>query len=342
MRILALSPFDPESLTGNAVTLRRVRDGLQARGHEFSILPVTPQTGYDWIRAEVAKAAPAVLHLYHSYKTGRLATLLRGWPTVVTVSGTDVNQDFQDPARRPAIEIALDHAARIVTYNDSLAAQVRSALPRVAAKLRVIPKGVILGDAPFDLRAAAAVPAGRLVFLHAGGIRRVKNNLFAIDALAPFRDQVALVFAGPALEESYSADFSRRIVREPWVRHLPLIPPAAMGAAYGATDVVLNTSLSEGISNALMEAMTARRAILASDIPGNRDLLRDGETALLYRDRPDFERQVKRLLAEPGLHRSLGESAHRFAESNFSTERELDALLEAYAAAAASRPSGSR
>ena len=337
MKILALSPFDPESITGNAVTLRRIRDGLRARGHDFTVLAVTPQTAYDWVRAEVGKAAPAVVHLYHSYKTGRLATLLKAWPCVVTVSGTDVNHDFQDPAKRPAIEIALDHAARIVTYNPSLAAQIRSVLPRVSAKLKVIPKGVVLGDAPFDLRAAAGVPSGRLVFLHPGGIRAVKNNLFAIDALGPFRESVSLVFAGPALEESYSSDFARRIGREPWIRHLPLIPPAAMAAAYRSSDVVLNTSLSEGISNALMEAMSAGRPILASDIPGNRDLLRDGETGLLYSDRPDFETKVKRLLSEPGLHRSLGEAARREAQASFSIDRELDALLEAYAAAVAAR-----
>jgi glycosyltransferase involved in cell wall biosynthesis len=338
MRILALSPFDPESVTGNAVTLRRVRDGLRARGHEVRILPVSPQTSYEWVRAEAAKAAPSVIHLYHSYKTGRLATLLGTWPLVVTVSGTDVNHDFQDPARRPAIEIALESAARILTYNESLASQVRAALPRVAPKLRLIPKGVRVGSEPYDLRAAAALPAGRLAFLHPGGIRSVKNNLFAIDALSPFREQVTLVFAGPAIEETYSADFARRVAREPWVRHLPLIPPASMGSAYAASDVVLNTSLSEGISNALMEAMCAGRAILASDVPGNRDLLRDGETALLYRDRADFEAKVRRLLSEPGLPRSLGDAARLHAEATFSTEREIDALLGAYQDAVASRP----
>lgn len=341
MRILALSPFDPESITGNAVTLRRIRDGLRSRGHDFSVLPVMPHSAYDWVRAEVRKAAPDVVHLYHSYKTGRLATLLKAWPCVVTVSGTDVNHDFQDPAKRPAIEIALDHAARIVTYNPSLAAQIRSTLPRVADKLRVIPKGVVLGDEPFDLRAAAGLPAGRLLFLHPGGIRAVKNNTFAVEALAGFREELSLVFAGPALEEPYASVFSRRIGREPWVRHLPLIPPAAMAAAYRSSDVVLNTSLSEGISNALMEAMSSGRAILASDIPGNRDLLRDGETGLLYRDRADFEAKVKRLLSEPGLHRALGEAARREAQANFSRDRELDALLEAYAAAVADRRKGS-
>ncbi len=337
MRILALSPFEPESVTGNAVTLRRIRDGLRARGHVFDVLPVSPQTGYDWVRSEVARAAPAVLHLYHSYKTGRLAALLKAWPSVVTVSGTDLNHDFQDPARRPAIEIALEHAARIVTYNPSLAARVRETLPRAAAKVRVIPKGVFLGDQPFDLRGVAGVPAGRLLFLHPGGIRRVKNNLFAVEALVPFADRVSLVFAGPTVEEAYGAAFAGRIAREPWIRHLPLIPSPAMAAAYRASDVVLNTSLSEGISNALMEAMAAGRAILAADIPGNRDLLRDGETALLYGDRADFEAKVGRLLSEPGLHRELGQAALRKARSDFSTERELDALLEAYAAAVSSR-----
>ena len=307
MRILAFSPFDPDGVGGNAVTLRRIRAAMAARGHSFEIRVVSETTtaaeAVDAVRAVV----PDVLHFYHGFKTGRLLPSLATTPSILTLSGTDINHDYDHPDRRRQVEAAIEKASVIVTYNRSIADRI----PRA----RVIPKGVTLGDAPFDLRAVAALQPGDFIFLHPGGIRPVKNSLFAIDALATV-PAIRLVFAGPILDPSYGREFSRRVALEPWIRHLPHIPPPAMHAAYRAVGVVLNTSLSEGLSNAIMEAMLAGCTILAADIPGNRDLIEDGATGLLFRD--------------PDRRRALGRAAQDHARACFSTGREVDALLQAY------------
>ena len=120
MRILAFSPFTLETLSGNVVTLRRIQRGLTDRRHSFTIIPVTPDTLEPEVLRAAESASPDVIHFYHSYKTGRFLPALSGWPSVVTLSGTDLNRDLDDPGRRPAIERALDEADQIVTYNPSL------------------------------------------------------------------------------------------------------------------------------------------------------------------------------------------------------------------------------
>lgn len=322
MRILAFSPFDPQTISGNSITLRRVQKALEARGHGFEIVSVTPSTSPDEAAKAIARFRPDVLHFYHSYKTGRLLPSLSGLSTVVTVSGTDLNHDYDVPERREVIDRTIARAGAVVTYSASLAERV----PRAT----VIPKGVTLGDRPFDLRGTAGVREGAFVFFHPGGVRPIKNNLAAIDGLSPLKKEAVLVFAGPILDAEYGHQLANRLAKEPWVRHLPHIPPDAMAAAYRASDVVLNTSLSEGLSNALMEAMTVGRPILASDIPGNRDLLVHGETAMLYKDLNGLTDLAAWFIREPRSRALLGQAAQTLALELFSTDREAEALLEAY------------
>lgn len=323
MKILAFSPSDLGPISGNVVTIRRIQGALRERGHTFDIVPVSPSTSPDEARDAAARSGAEVLHFYHAYKTGRLLPHVPGFPAVVTVSGTDINQDYQDPKLRPVIDQALARAARVVTYNRSIVERLPSAI--------LLPKGVLVGSTPFDLRKAAGYAPGEFVFFHPGGIRPVKNNIFAIDALAPLvRDfpHLRLLFAGPVRDEPYGEEFQRRIRRARWASHLEHIPPDGMTAAYREVDVALNTSLSEGVSNALIEAMVAGRAVLASDIPGNRDLL--GAHGLLYKDRPEFTQKARRLIGDGVFRRDLGQQAASYAAATFSTDREVEALLRVY------------
>jgi glycosyltransferase involved in cell wall biosynthesis len=340
MRILAFSPFPPDTVSGNVATLRRLQDGLRARGHDMEILDVSDPAAAQRLPAVLRSIRPDVVHLYHAYKAGRFAALLEGRPAVLTVSGTDLNDYASDPERARVIGEALRRVPVLLTYNPSLAERVARFFPDVSARLRLVPKGVRLGSDPFDLREAAGIPNGPFLFLQAGGIRPVKDNLAALDGLAPLKSRAALVFAGPILDADYGRTFAARLAGEPWARHVPFVPPSAMAAAYRQADAVLNTSRSEGLSNALIEAMACGRPVLAADIPGNRDLIRPEVTGLLYSGPEDLRRQARRLVEDADLRRRLGAAAQEFAGHEFSTEREVAALLSAYAAARSLNPSG--
>ncbi len=76
-------------------------------------------------------------------------------------------------------------------------------------------------------------------------------------------------------------------------------------------DVFVLSTLYEGMSNSLMEAMAAARAIVTSDIPENRDLFINEESALLVNPRKPaaVAEAIIHLLAEPGKRQQLGEKA---------------------------------
>ncbi len=74
------------------------------------------------------------------------------------------------------------------------------------------------------------------------------------------------------------------------------------------SDVFVLPSYSEGLSNALMEAMSSGCACVASDVGGNAFLLQNGVSGLLFPagDREALKGHLRRLLEDPAKRRDLG------------------------------------
>lgn len=86
-----------------------------------------------------------------------------------------------------------------------------------------------------------------------------------------------------------------------------------------STDIFVLPSYSEGLSNALMEAMASGCACVASDVGGNRFLIQNGVSGLLYPagDREALRAHLRRLLTDPAKRRSLGGAARKRIEDLF-------------------------
>ena len=139
-----------------------------------------------------------------------------------------------------------------------------------------------------------------------------------------------LRYIGPILDPRESEALLRALKGRPWARYLGEVPHAAMRAALEDADVVLNCSLSEGgMANSVLEALAFGRAVLASDIAGNRSVIEHGVTGLLFRGPDDFADHARRLLSDPRLRLTLGE-AGRARASRFGPEKEIEGYLRLY------------
>ncbi len=97
-----------------------------------------------------------------------------------------------------------------------------------------------------------------------------------------------------------------------------------------AADLFVLPSRAEGISNALLEAMATGLPMVASDIPGNRDVVSDGGDGLLVAagGGEALSAALGRLLDEPAQRAALGAAARRTVEGRFSLARTADRYLE--------------
>jgi glycosyltransferase involved in cell wall biosynthesis len=84
-------------------------------------------------------------------------------------------------------------------------------------------------------------------------------------------------------------------------------------------DVAVLPSLSEGMSNALLEYMAAGKAIVATAVGGNVDLIEPGVHGLLVPpgDAPRLAAAIGELLIHPDRAARLGRNARRRAEKHY-------------------------
>jgi len=90
---------------------------------------------------------------------------------------------------------------------------------------------------------------------------------------------------------------------------------------FGAADVFLLNTGYEGFSHQLLEAMNAGLPIITTVAGGNKEIVRDGENALVagYNNMPEWESQIKRALADNGLRNRLAANA-RETSSRYTKE----------------------
>jgi len=102
-------------------------------------------------------------------------------------------------------------------------------------------------------------------------------------------------------------------------------------------DLLVLPSLSEGFSNALLEAMAAGLPVIATRVGGNPEAVVHGESGLLVpaADAGALGREMGLLLDDLALRKRLGAAARRRVMENFSTPVMISGLETAYAEALA-------
>ncbi|MGH7340232.1 MAG: glycosyltransferase family 4 protein, partial [Candidatus Rokuibacteriota bacterium] len=96
--------------------------------------------------------------------------------------------------------------------------------------------------------------------------------------------------------------------------------------------VVCLPSYREGLPKALIDAAACGRAIVTCDVPGCREVVREGENGLLVppRDSGALAAALRRLLEDATLRRAMGERGRARAVAEFSVERVIEQTLALY------------
>jgi glycosyltransferase involved in cell wall biosynthesis len=280
---------------------------------------------------------------------GSLAARLAGVPSVVNaLAGLGYvfsSQDRRARLVRPAVEAAfralLDRPGRrlIVQNPDDLALLEgeRVISPGRAALIRG--SGVDL-----DRFTPAPEPVGTPLVVLAARMLRDKGVVEFVAAAERLKaDGVAARFAlvgdpDPDNPASIPVDTLRRWSAggavEWWGWRDDMVE------VFHQSHVVCLPSYREGLPKALIDAAACGRAIVTCDVPGCREVVREGDNGLLVppRDAAALAAALRRLLADAALRRAMGERGRARAVAEFSLGRVIEQTLELYRALLAERP----
>ncbi len=363
-RIWAVAPETPETRRdagafddGRAGTLRVTRFSVPY----FEMFAFTgPDTASDRYRALerarlrravaacAAAAPPDVLLIGREMYGWHLAALARraGVPSLVISHGgpsTSILHGAWPAARARAFLAGLSSADVVV----SVARHWEEALRRLGLGcVLTVPNPVDLArfaPGPRDGRLARSlgIRPDHVVVLHASNLSPVKRVGDFVAAVAAARRRGAPVVGlvvGDGLGRAAAAELSRREGAASAFRFVGWVDHGAMPGYLRLADLVVSTSAHETQSLVYLEAQAAGRCLVASDIPGAREVVTDGETGLLFPtgNVEALARVVARLAVDPGRRRAIGAAARRHVAPHASA-RVIAAYERCLAALAAGR-----
>jgi len=207
------------------------------------------------------------------------------------------------------------------------------------SRLRVVPNGVAMGEyaGAGEERAASrgdlGLPPTAVVGGTLGRLSREKNlGLFVETAAALARESPSLAFllvgGGPEFEPVRAA------VRSLGMEGRILLsgPRADVPRVLAALDYFIMTSDTEGLPNAIMEAMASGLPVVSTRVGGVPELVADGETGLLVAagDAGAMLDAARRIALDAGLRRAMGEAGRRRIAEGFSVERMVERTRAVY------------
>jgi glycosyltransferase involved in cell wall biosynthesis len=288
------------------------------------------------LKRHVSQLRPDVVHtwLFDGNAYGCAAARACGVKCVVAT------QRCADPWKG-AIESAVDrcvarHSSHVVVNSPSVRDHcVRRGLP--AEKIRVIPNGVAPARPGRLTRHQWLAELGlaeqcRLVGLVGPLVeqKRIKDAIWAADLLKVVRDDVHLLIVGDGPHRDRLMKFRDQVLIRDKVHFLG--ERADVLQLMPHLDVLWSTSAYEGQCNAILEAMAAGVPVVATDIPGTRDLVENATTGYLVPvgNRAGITRCTQKLLNDGALAERLGRAGRGRAEAEFSVQRMIDRYVNLY------------
>jgi glycosyltransferase involved in cell wall biosynthesis len=276
-----------------------------------------------------------VMHAFSSTAEffGGIAARLRGCHVIVSIR----NHNERLPRlHRWAKRFACVLADAVVANSHSGAAAAVAAGVMVEQKVHVVPNGVAfqpLGVTRQAARAQLGIPNEAFIVLSVGRLVGEKNydaTLELARRMSVRHAQALFLIAGDGpLRSSLAQQIDVlhlggqvRLLGER--RDIPLLLATA--------DLYLNTSVSEGLSNSIMEAMAAGLPVLATSVGGTTELIEEGKTGLLFSlgNIVGAEQKLAHLVVDATLRKTLGRNARQAMQERYSVESMVTRIEQVY------------
>jgi glycosyltransferase involved in cell wall biosynthesis len=236
----------------------------------------------------------------------------------------------------------LKDAAKVIALSRVEAEQYkRMSVPE--EKIAIIPNGIDLSEyANLPPKGAFKkkfnIPEDRKIILYLGRIHKIKGIDILIKAYAYMRNKmnlrdIVLVIAGP--DDGYLNEAKRLAQALDVSNHVlftgPLYGEDKM-AAYIDSEAYVLPSRYETFPMTILEVYACGKPVIASEVGGLRDLVKNGETGLLFKPEnvKQLAERISNILDDDKMAEEMGLRGRNFVEENFAIEKIIEKLEKLY------------
>jgi glycosyltransferase involved in cell wall biosynthesis len=149
----------------------------------------------------------------------------------------------------------------------------------------------------------------------------LKNNHFS---------NMQVVFAGPVIDERTYQEVKSFVAQNSWAHYIGEIPLEEITQVCEWADYVLNTSISEGQSSALLEAMYMGKVVIARRNAGNESIINNMVNGILYDNQKDFIKALLFIEENSNICDELKKRARNDVQARFNLKSEMAAYIRLY------------
>ncbi|MEI6804068.1 MAG: TIGR04063 family PEP-CTERM/XrtA system glycosyltransferase [Burkholderiales bacterium] len=264
------------------------------------------------------------------------------WEDAAVDHGTTVEGSLRYRASRALETLALRHAGEVTTICDGLRQEI-AARGIASERITVIPNAVDVESFRFNLPCDPQLRRtlgldGALVlgfvgsFYHYEGLHLL---LQVAQRMLVRHPQVRVLLVGGGPEEGRLRAQATALGLQDRVLFTGRVAHAEVERYYALIDMLVYPRLPLRLTDLVtplkpLEAMAQGKLVVASDVGGHRELIRHGETGVLFDagDAAALERALYALLAQPERWSVMRDQARRFVE----VERTWSASIDGYRA----------
>jgi glycosyltransferase involved in cell wall biosynthesis len=312
-----------------------------------SIHPLLDARAFLKILLLIRKGRYQIVHT-HSSKAGvlgRVAARLAGVPIVVhTIHGLPFH-DFMSAAPRRlfilAERLGTSMSDRVISVTDTIIRKCISAGIGSPGKFVTVRSGFEMepylypaGD-PAALRQSFGIGPEEIVVGKIGRFNALKGHEYLIDIIPDVVREVPnvrfILIGSGELEEELKASVRLRGVSDRVV-FTGRVDQDRIPLFIAMMDVLVHTSLREGLARVLPQALAAGKPAVSFDLDGAHEVIRDGITGRLVTacDRERLCRALIDLLKDPDRARAMGATGREIVKRGWTVEAMVNGIDQVY------------
>lgn len=291
--------------------------------------------------AAVSKFKPDIIHVQHVSFLVWIADFIKsiyGIPFVVSIHGPDLNTAIIDKRIRNLTTRSLVRASRIfpnsldtknrfyTIFGESYKRKTRTIFPGVDLNLYEVIKDTKQIEKKYHL-------AGKKLVIFVGRLDKEKGVEYLIKAAKEIKGEIYILGGGDEKENLEKIAQDLKLTNVHFLGYFGKEYVKELRQFYKRADVVVVPSIvKEALGFVILEAMAARTPVVASNVGGIPNVVKDGKNGYLVKPRASKEisQKVNLILGSEKLRAAMSDRCFKLIEDKFTWEKAVDSMYACY------------